>query len=1010
MPENPVIPTPSELFGEPKRTSNKIPPPDELFSNKPSDVSDEPYYKMLNGDSDEPNIEGALQMIKKSSRRNVSDSDLQTLKDVLINPQATEQQRKDAIGVIQGYAPEHKDSYVNPKTGKDFDFTSRDYYIAPDKNGVLMPKAIKYGEKPPKGFHVASDWGTQGDANDDSWYTDISKGLINGVIGTVKGVAATAGAIATEITGEENKRAENIKNSLESLKFIKDDELESQIYNSDGINKWADLIDKKRFDFSPKALWGTFNSAVESLSAFGAGAGATQSAFLGSFLAQISDDIDKNKDAGLKGRDAVSMALLETSIKAGLDASIGLEGMLFRGVMKDAEKEVIKQIAKTVEKDAVTGLITEQGFKQVAKELVPKYTSFAKELAKDTGKEMFQESTQEFTDVSAEQLWDKLSDKDKAKFGSDVTSPKAFARYLDSFINSAGMTPIAGKTARDKQRYEKQSIAAYEAVKKGTGDVAALKANIDLAKERGELTPEEVQQAKFKIDAYETYNKQVSGINLSDEEKKDAFEKSFNVAALTTEANEDEKTLDNLSEIEKPLTIASIKGKRKLAEGLQKELTDMLLAKSLETETKVDQKTTETVVKNNEKKRTTPSAADLLAKVGGVMAEKGDVDLEETVTDTPDKKESRMKLFNAPSVEFNQMAWEKPTEVKAAVQEHLKSTPKNEMDVTIREAQNGRFTFDIGDNKNVWFAQSVQGEKDNYFNRENLPPTRVETEDRGGDAEQQNEGLKIGYYKEPAVVKRVEFEDEDRNGEVIVKAVLPVYNKESGKFIGFAKEHKTGKSFYTEDGKVILGKILKSNLYDEELKEYAHIPNREVKGKPKPKKVEKVTPVKEVKVKEVDFDKLASKAVNEKELNAIVDQADAAEYPIDIEAVIKKRESLKAAEAKAKEKKAKDDEAAKKTALKEIKELIDKEINQPKDKPKNLKEEREAAVKEASKPELKLELPTKNLDADVKVKKVNKETGEVAQEESTVKLVEAKANIAARFKILEMLNNCLHGS
>ena len=61
------------------------------------------------------------------------------------------------------------------------------------------------------------------------------------------------------------------------------------------------------------------------------------------------------------------------------------------------------------------------------------------------------------------------------------------------------------------------------------------------------------------------------------------------------------------------------------------------------------------------------------------------------------------------------------------------------------------------------------------------------------------------------MVKR-QFESEDKNGNPIIKAVLPIYNKETGQFIGFVKENKEGKSYYpSKSDQNNLKKIKESN-------------------------------------------------------------------------------------------------------------------------------------------------------------------------------------------------------
>ena len=112
-------------------------------------------------------VESSIDLIKQQGGRNgstIMDSELDVLKDVLKDPRVTEEQRKKAILTIQGYDDKHDDNNTM-------------YYMKKEDNGVYMPQAIDYGEKTPKGYKVASIWGNEKEAENDSWYTDLGKSL-----------------------------------------------------------------------------------------------------------------------------------------------------------------------------------------------------------------------------------------------------------------------------------------------------------------------------------------------------------------------------------------------------------------------------------------------------------------------------------------------------------------------------------------------------------------------------------------------------------------------------------------------------------------------------------------------------------------------------------------------------------------------------------------------------------------------------------------------------------------
>ena len=94
-------------------------------------------------------VDSAINFIKEKGGRNgstIMDSELDVLKDVLKDPRATKEQREKAILTIQGYDAKHDDNNTM-------------YYMKKEYNGVYMPTALAYGEKPPKGYKVASKWG-----------------------------------------------------------------------------------------------------------------------------------------------------------------------------------------------------------------------------------------------------------------------------------------------------------------------------------------------------------------------------------------------------------------------------------------------------------------------------------------------------------------------------------------------------------------------------------------------------------------------------------------------------------------------------------------------------------------------------------------------------------------------------------------------------------------------------------------------------------------------------------
>jgi len=616
--------------GQLKPINNGVKPVGQL---KPVQSNLSPIGRLQEGDANtilpkyktpqELEVDSAINFIKEKGGRNgstIMDSELDVLKDVLKDARATKEQREKAILTVQGYDFKHDDNNTM-------------YYNKREDNGVYVPTALAYGERPPQGYKVASVWGNKKEAEDDTWYNDLGKSLANGVFGAVGGVFDVAQVGQELITGSESKYLNKLKNTTEALKFEKDSDLEAPIYKTEGIQTFGDLFDKDRFDLSPKALWGTFNMAAESLTGFGAGTkgasilakgtkgfteglkgveGAVElnkaaqkaAIFTGSFASQVGDVYDSATETGLKGRDRAAFATSVGGTMAALDAFWGLDGKIMSNMFKKSKKEMLQNLIKTVERDEL-GNITEQGFKELAKQTTVQYAQLAKngvkEVVKDAFSEGGQEAAQDFSQKAGEELWDKLSDEDKAKFGTNATSAESFGDYINSFATGlVSGAPMAVASQTLKNQHDEQSINAYERVKEGDSAVMALKTDLVQSLKAGEITQSEFDQANFKIDSYKKFNEETKGLNLDSEKERKAFELSFQIEGLKTEIPTTPKELDKLA----PIPLAAVKSKQDEVNNLQKELTELVGKAQAKAEPLVSKKTQEKVVKETEEQAT----------------------------------------------------------------------------------------------------------------------------------------------------------------------------------------------------------------------------------------------------------------------------------------------------------------------------------------------------------------------------------------------------------------------
>ena len=479
------------------------------------------------------------------------------------------------------------------------------------------------------------------------------------------------------------------------------------------------------------------------------------------------------------------------------------------------------------------GKITKESFAKMASDLPETYVTtmsqMAKEFAKDVAIETTTEGGQEFVRRSAEQLWDKLSNDDKAKFGTDVTSPESFGAYMESLLAGAiGAGPLSAASARSKAKFENESRSVFETVKKGDAAVVELKENLKIARDAGKLSEQEFKNADFKVDAFNNYYQQAKDLEgLDDAKKKELLELSFNIDALKAETDFSNEDLDKLD----PIAKGKINVKKDLIKELQKSVDQIVKENEVQVETIVPDSMVEQMAKAQEKAKGGKSLQDLINtyKPGA----------SKDVVPTQKPKE-RAKISDFDTDGFNKLSYQNPMEAKKIVQEALKTTENNEMPVTIRSGQNGVLTLDIGDNKQVRLAQSVQVEGLPSFLRvENIGGNKIEVDNRGGDANLENPAMKEFYYDTPAVLKRVEIDQFDKEGNPVVdkdgkqmrKAVLPVYNKETGKFIGFQREHRRGESKYTPMEQEQLAQITESNFLTDEIAPFLY---KEDKGKYSP--------------------------------------------------------------------------------------------------------------------------------------------------------------------------------
>jgi len=852
MPEEPLksLPSNAKIIGESggKKTLTSLPDDAEILEVRlaPSKVA--PITDIAPYLTKEPkDIEPIIEELARTSRGGLMDSEKDVLRDLLTNPNLTGEQAKRGIAAIQGYDSKQSDDNTM-------------YYLKQEDNGVVVPQALAYGERPPQGYDVARIFSGVKEAKDDSWYTDIAKSVYNGLLLGAEGALSLGQQATMAITDEESQYLNQLRNTADALKIVKDEDLNKRLVNFQGIEKASDLLDKNRYDISPESIWGTLNMLTETVVAMRGGGGLAggvakaagkelsnkAAVFIGSYLAQLGDNLDAAKEIGIEGRDAAALTSVQTSAMALLDAISPADAAIFGGSARAAKKELFKKLASELPKNA-DGTIVSGAIGQMVKELPIEYTKMIKtglkEYGKDVGIETVTESGQEFMRRAAEQLWDKLSADDKAKFGTDVTSPESFAAYVENGLSGLiGGGVMSAASVNFKQKYNEQSSNVFNVVKKGPEAIKELKSNLAVAKDKGTLSENEYNQAIFKVDAYDKYNEQTKDLDLSEQEKKEAFELSFNIEALKSEIPTSKEDIDKLD----PIAIAKIDSKKELIKGLQKQLNEIILKEDAAKETKVGQETVNKVNKTmepTEGETTIDALRQKIQKLKPQPAEEIDIEAEQT-----ELKPKRPKLSAIPTPDYNDDTKYSALDRKKILQEEAKSGPLN---VTLVEGVNQTIIGILPDGKRVNFAQSAPStdpNAKNYFRRDRLP--EVDSESFVDES-----GQELTKYKGQIPIMRLEvdaFEIDEEGNEVEAydkdgnrkrKAVLSAFNPETGEHLGFVRENGVYKGRYrkwvnyTPSEEAQLNSFTDLNHLTDEISPYTYQPKQEkATGQPATKK------------------------------------------------------------------------------------------------------------------------------------------------------------------------------
>ena len=169
---------------------------------------------------------------------------------------ATTEELGQAIGTLQGKHP-HQEGGTK-------------YYT--NDRGVPVP--LRNDERPPAGYEVASIWGTQGRADDDSPLTTIGKQVYNILPSLAENVVDLVHLPYGAATGKEADWYKTLKNSANYLKMSTSTASQQPLLNTQGIDEFKDVFDPNRWEFNADNVAGTAGQVIKSVGEFLAGGAA----------------------------------------------------------------------------------------------------------------------------------------------------------------------------------------------------------------------------------------------------------------------------------------------------------------------------------------------------------------------------------------------------------------------------------------------------------------------------------------------------------------------------------------------------------------------------------------------------------------------------------------------------------------------------------------------------------------------------------------------------------------
>ncbi len=756
MPENPVLPKPEQIFTS--GSKNGLPTPDMVFGDKKGLDPNS-----LIGQDVAPTPDEILSGVKTNN-----DSEKELLKNLAIKVnegKASHQDLTDAILTVQGQHP-----YQEGHRG----------YSVMEEDGVFKPKPLKQYELPKsKAISTFSEKSLPVELQD-SWNRGLEK-LVSGIVRTpgfltdlaMSGDAGwamdaklglgTASEQLSENLGlpKENRVADYIEKDLD----VRQKEFQ-QTYDKGITDYWSK-------GERGKAISLLANSIVESAPttlaiAASGGAGATGTAItLGGgavFGAQKKAELDKEAPG------------MDETTKLGISTLNGLAEGFFEqwGITKIGG--MIKDVFVKEGKDAAQKFAAE-AFTKVYAPVLGKYVGAVAE-----------EGVGEAATQFAQNAIDKFSG-----YKPDLDLKEGVMDALIVGVGAAGGPAYLGAKAEkssEKQRVD-QSAYLYDEAKKGTDAAVAFKADIENGVSSGRVSPIRAKEAIQEFNAYRAYHEQTQGLDLSEDKKKEIFGLSYQKEQLEASLGDDvvEKDLS-------PPLLAIRNAKQKQAKDLQKQIDEIVLREDVQKQPVTADKTKGDIVKGDEKQS---GVKDILSRYGGLKSVKAEG---EAINPTENKDETKPKKEVKPidvrpyeEIPFADWNQKRASEKFKILSNHLSEQNTTQLGVITKPGLgNDTIHIELPGNKHVIFASSATSQKSG--NRGHLR-TEVLPED---------------FIGHKVVIKPIKL--------TTGKTVLPVYNVDNGKHVGFVREDDKGASQYTEPEIEQLQHLITDKLTKQELEAY----------------------------------------------------------------------------------------------------------------------------------------------------------------------------------------------